>query len=675
MKITKIESVNFRNFKAKCSITFPTDGSVTIIYGPNGVGKTTLHQLFQWIFYGEVHFNKTASKEMYNLEFEQNARIGSNFTVSGMIDFEHPNRNGAIEKYSILRKWIYRKELKDSKVVERSIRISKDASISDKDSNWVTITSDSNEAAKLIEQILPSGLSQYFFFDGESMIADLGRTGKESAKSLKNALYSIFDLDIYEQAAIHIGSQKAGSSTVLGKLYLNLVQDSNDANIAKLKGDYNLYILRVRKAKDEIEKCNNILEKYHKEAQELSEKIGGTPSRKSLESNRKRLKEYIKSSEEAIDREVKAFGTTVMSVYPYLFISRVVEDAQYRIGLKIEDQKLPQGLSKELVLTLLKMDTCLCGNPITDRERFCLKEWEKMFPPLSYKYIYDQFKISASRWAATYDKDALKNHITYIFKQKDQIDKLLQDIHKIDEELKQSGNVDDLIDMRTKLEEDIRSAQFKLSSLQQELGVKQKLKSQLEAKIDKALAASSTNKVIKNQIDVMEVVKQYFETKLTTAASKYSSDLGLAIQELLDEILLARRFVEMTPEFELSVKDSYGNEAKSEGQFAIVSFAYIGGIFKLLKGIPELKGKEFPLVLDGPFSKLDAEHRQKVIDKLPTYAPQIILFSKDDINKCFDSLPPENIWTIYSNEERNVSFVKHGYDPEVFVTNANGSDK
>lgn len=104
MKITKIESVNFRNFKAKCSITFPTDGSVTIIYGPNGVGKTTLHQLFQWIFYGEVHFNKTASKEMYNLEFEQNARIGSNFTVSGMIDFEHPNRNGAIEKYSILRK-------------------------------------------------------------------------------------------------------------------------------------------------------------------------------------------------------------------------------------------------------------------------------------------------------------------------------------------------------------------------------------------------------------------------------------------------------------------------------------------------------------------------------------------------------------------------------------------
>jgi DNA repair exonuclease SbcCD ATPase subunit len=67
MKISKIEFENFRNFKEQCCITFPTDGSVTVIYGPNGVGKTTLHQLFQWIFYGEVHFNKTASNKCTTL--------------------------------------------------------------------------------------------------------------------------------------------------------------------------------------------------------------------------------------------------------------------------------------------------------------------------------------------------------------------------------------------------------------------------------------------------------------------------------------------------------------------------------------------------------------------------------------------------------------------------------
>ena len=107
----------------------------------------------------------------------------------------------------------------------------------------------------------------------------------------------------------------------------------------------------------------------------------------------------------------------------------------------------------------------------------------------------------------------------------------------------------------------------------------------------------------------------------------------------------------------------------SEGQFAVVSFAYIGGIFKLLGDAPELKGKEFPLVLDGPFSKLDATHRQNVIDTIPAYSPQVILFSKDDINSCFGEDGPPNVWTIYSNKGRNISTVKRGYDPDVFKAN------
>ena len=50
MKISKIEFENFRNFKDHGEIRCSTDGKVTIIYGRNGDGKTTLHQLFQWVF-------------------------------------------------------------------------------------------------------------------------------------------------------------------------------------------------------------------------------------------------------------------------------------------------------------------------------------------------------------------------------------------------------------------------------------------------------------------------------------------------------------------------------------------------------------------------------------------------------------------------------------------------
>ena len=55
----------------KCS----TDGKVTIIYGKNGDGKTTLHQLFQWIIYGQVKFNKTTTDHLYNLAYEKRTDI------------------------------------------------------------------------------------------------------------------------------------------------------------------------------------------------------------------------------------------------------------------------------------------------------------------------------------------------------------------------------------------------------------------------------------------------------------------------------------------------------------------------------------------------------------------------------------------------------------------------
>ena len=160
MKISKIEFENFRNFKERCCVEFPTDGSVTVIYGPNGFGKTTLHQLFQWIIYGQVHFNETASHEMYNLKFEANALPNERFSVWGKIDFEHPDKDGKIQKYSLRREWVYRKWINDSKLEEQKVRLSKEVA----DYDWKTVAED---PATVMEQILPSGLSEYFSFSAK----------------------------------------------------------------------------------------------------------------------------------------------------------------------------------------------------------------------------------------------------------------------------------------------------------------------------------------------------------------------------------------------------------------------------------------------------------------------------------------------------------------------------
>ncbi len=119
MKISKIEFENFRNFMEHGEIRCSTDGKVTIIYGKNGDGKTTLHQLFRWIFYGQVHFNKTTTDRLYNLQYESECSFGDTFQVMGGIDFGH---DGA--QYSLRRTYTYRKGLVDSEKIAEDFSLS-----------------------------------------------------------------------------------------------------------------------------------------------------------------------------------------------------------------------------------------------------------------------------------------------------------------------------------------------------------------------------------------------------------------------------------------------------------------------------------------------------------------------------------------------------------------------
>ena len=81
----------------------------------------------------------------------------------------------------------------------------------------------------------------------------------------------------------------------------------------------------------------------------------------------------------------------------------------------------------------------------------------------------------------------------------------------------------------------------------------------------------------------------------------------------------------------------------------------------MLQSEEQLASKEYPLVLDGPFSKLDSDQRQNVVNMIPKFAPQVILFTKDDLQNVFDKEHIGRVWTISSNDEKNVATVKEGF--------------
>ena len=649
MRISKIEYQNFRNFKDHGEIRCSTDGKVTIIYGKNGDGKTTMHQLLKWIIYCQVHFNKNTTDRLYNLSFESERSFGETFDVMGRIDFEH---NGI--QYSLTRSQTYKKGLNDSEKIAEDLSLLR----LDDDKNWKPV----DRPKDVVEKLLPSGLADYFFFDGESMIADLRVKGKDSAGKLRKALYSMFDLDVIESAIGHIGRTDL-KTTVLGKLYLSKGTISSDGEIAAVKTNITGAQARLEKIDSNLEQAEQEKETKQDFVRSVSERIGSTKSKEDYEIQRKSLKKqrdlFLSNAEQA----QAAFGDDVMDMFPQLLISKAVDDAKKRINLKISQNKLPSGISKKLISYLLLDSTseCICGNPLCAESREHIKAYLDLLPPKSFSNLYNEFTTTARNWGKGYDKERIEQRIRAVLDNQEQAEQCDNQIRELDEAEKKSPDIEDLVVARQTAEGRIRELEDMISGLKTERNKYEiYLKKQME-EYDRLTQSTKAGAVVSAKIAIMEQVLDYFKKKLDDESVRYSQKLEENIQMLIDNMLTSKRMVSVSPEFSVKVIDSYNDESKSEGQFAVVSFAYIGGILKMLQSEESLASKEYPLVLDGPFSKLDPDQRQNVVNMIPTFAPQVILFSKDDLHGVF---APENIgrvWTIVSNAEKNVARIEEGH--------------
>lgn len=648
MKIKNIEYENFRNFKDHGMIKCSTDGKVTIIYGKNGDGKTTLHQLFQWIIYGQVKFNKTTTDHLYNLAYENELDYGQVFNVWGRIDFEHSG-----SEFSLTRTYTYKKGVDDSEKIGEDLSLQK----MDDDYNWKRV----DKPEESIEKMLPSGLAEYFFFDGESMIADLRVKGRDSASKLRKALYSMFDLDVIESAINHIGRTDL-KTTVLGKLYLGKSSIGSGSEVSAIKTNIETAQNLIAQKTEQIEKCDGEKEEKKKNIQTISEQIGSTKSKADYEKQRRDLKKQRDVFLENANSAQHQFGDEVMSMFPQLLISKAVNDAKNKLNLQANKSQLPSGINRRLISYLLKLNTktCICGRDLCDDEREHIRKFLDMMPPKSYSSMYQDFTKTAARWGNGYDKQSVEEIIKRVLINQNSASECEKKIKELDDCEKNSKDIEDLVVGRQKAEDRVAELDRMINGLNSQIEkAKPYLKKQMKD-YDKLTEANELGRIATEKIEIMQEVLRYFSDKLDKESVEYSKKLQVNIQNLLDNMLTSRRNVSVSQEFAVRVTDSYNDESKSEGQFAVVSFAYIGGILKMLKDDDNLQGKEYPLVLDGPFSKLDPDQRQNVVNMLPTFAPQVIVFSKDDLH---DVISKENIgrvWTIVSNDEKNVAKVEEG---------------
>lgn len=649
MIIKRLILHNFGIYAGTNTFAFENRKPVTLIGGLNGRGKTTFLEAVLLALYGSSSFvYEESRKATYGL-YLRSLINQKDRSMESYVKMEFSMDAGENEgEYTIRRRWNG-----ESKRIREEILVWKDGVQDDfLSKNW----------GMFIENVLPSALSSFFFFDGEK-IAELAveKTNEKVQKSIK-ALLGIQVLDLLEKD--------------LGKI--------------------------LKREKEEVEDQQNLDNLLQVKQQEKDQREKAAAARKRLEEAEERT-QAIKRNLESMEMEYKAGGGDIFSSRQELF----AESARLKSALEQLRKRKEEMASGELPLLLVQdlLDETyeeLKEERSAKEMRMANNKIYELF--IKYKFQgggdtdqIQEFMEFAQNQPEMKRKDDFLDMSEYALIQCGQLrgkgrQAILQELRELCEEdrktraklqdVEQYLMVDidetalnelyrrilmlkkEIVEAEVELQEAQKSHEEEERSLQ---NLVQQRKSLADRTV-KAMEAKEQNqrrvKYIYQSMDIIEKYKMRLQKMKLGQLEQAITDCYHQLankKNLIEKIEIDREsldFTYLSKEREIIDKDTL---SAGEKQLMVIA---------ILWGLAICSKKKLPVIIDTPLSRLDSEHRIALIRRyFPKASDQTIILSTDsEIDAKYYEIMKEFVgdeFTLRYDDTIKTTTIEKGYFPEV----------
>ena len=621
MRIISIALENFRQFYGEQELQFSDDSNanVTIIHGENGSGKTALLNAFKWAFYGTTDF-ETGTENLICERCLAEASEGDDLKISVIVKFDHEGR-----KYEASRLEFFKKL--DGMECKKAGKSQFELSWTGEDGSY----NKSPNAATHINQILPSRMHPYFFFNGER-IEKLSTV--ESSPEIQQAIKGMMGIEIIERAGRHI------SLYVIKDLKKDLKNLSTD-ELKEVIEKENYYAEHVQEATDKLNLYNG--EKRHHKTQlsDINNQLKNIGPIAELQKERETLGAEIVTINERVN-SVNKEKLQYISRYGFLSVSKnMINEAKSILDDKREKGELPFKIKMQFLSDLLEKEICLCDRPLepgSDAYQH-VNNFKKSAVPNDVENAFiktssDVAAMQISR-ASLFDslnnfRKRLKEYETEKSKKHGRIDEIS---HKIGE-----SEVEDVVKLESKREEKrdkiseidqlLGKWDNKLKESQDSLSEWSKKRKELDKRGDKAGIANE-------RLELAEEMKRVIDELHNSLSEAVRIELSSIVDETFRSIMKKDYWAEIDGDYSLQIRKKIGDHVqnvidKSTGESAVSSLSFIGGLVSLAKKRhgqegAYYRGGLYPIVMDSPYGNLDPEYREKVANYIPNLAEQVII--------------------------------------------------
>ena len=633
---------------------------IVLIGGMNGAGKTTILNSLRLCLYGaEVLGPKVArstyERYLFNLIHRSKNLLLKPDSASVQIEFEHAYL-GTTDVYQVSRSWT-----KNGSGVKEKLAIQKNGELLQElvSDQWQTFLKD----------LIPSGLSDLFFFDGEkiqSLADDI-----QGSEELANSIRALLGLDLAERLRVDLGIyvKRNISNTSDKKLYGQLKAiESEMAELTKQKR-----FLYQRRAKVESSK-QLVTGKIEAKERKLAAEGGDfANSRTNLIAEDKRLAD----KQESLENRIRSMCTTNLpfALVPDLckeLLNQLREEEKLMQKLTVEKQlkKINRQISKDV---LPKLKSAGYGKKPSQQILSIFKNWLDEKSSTSRKK-----KVQIIHGLSLKEKSNIETAI------RDAIENISVDIQKTAASLHKTAEKRRLIQAsiaKAPTEDLLRPIMNSLSSLNQQLGqyvqeikvIDQELRtidnkiSELERHQTKLIEKKTAKRKIYDRTSLAKNVRKAMDSyinKITNRKLEQLNHAVLAKYSLLSRKTDTVKSISIDPKtFNISLSDASGNKIPkdelSAGEKQIFAVS-------MLWALASTSGRLLPVVIDTPLGRLDSSHRSNLINNyFPFASHQIIILSTDtEVDKnLYKKLSPHisHAYLLKYDKREKVTKASQGY--------------
>lgn len=621
MKIFSLELRNFRQYKGDKRIEFGTsDGSVTIIQGDNGVGKTNLLNAITWCLYGiEKHLSKISQEQFIN---PMNKRAIDQTNIDGLVEMKVKIWLGdSIPEYVIQR-------------TRRGYKMSENhVNYDPKDEFqvlWLANERDmkpvSSQPNYFVNMLLPESIHDFFFFDGEKL-DDFFKA--DSKKNVRDSILNVAQIGLIDNALAHLDSV----SDDIRRDSKGLSYNAEDIS-SKIDG--------VQKANNMIDEDLKKLEanesSVHTEIARIETKLRESPVEKAkeLQSERDRLKRQEEEFQEKLDKMIDESIKHLVSKAPLVYAQQAIRKTAQLIDEKYKKGDLPAKIKEPFLKEILSSNECICGTDISPNTPTRAK----------VERLLKVAKFSRIEEVVNNGKFSINNMLNQIGKFDDERLDLGREISKVERQIRYSQESQkeistqlDKIDIEevARLEAERKKLDKRRSELLIQIGEKRndrknagnyikQLRTEYDKEITKRDRYSNLMKKLSlcdKSYGILKQIKDQLVGQVRTTIEKKTQEYFLNL------IWKKETFVNVL------IDENYNISVIHEGGWDALSVLSAGErqvlALSFMAALREAAGVDAPLIIDTPLGRISGEPKENIAELLPRYLhrTQVILFVTD----------------------------------------------